>query len=103
MGLRGSLFLLFCCLVSPAYALLSPLNQSIVEINALLSSNEIRQAFSQGAAVKKIERVEYGYLISTPRVQMLAEIRYVPNKVPGRQQFEFVFHPPTPLAEWSNP
>lgn len=89
---------LFCLSAQPAFALLSPLNQSLGEISAIVQSSEIEKKLPQGQSIMQIQRSGNGYLLSTNELQMRVEIQYLPSSYPGRQQFSLVFHAPVPLT-----
>jgi hypothetical protein len=81
----------------PCFALLSPLNQSLEEIQSIVQSNEIQKYLPQDEPIMTIHRAGNGYLLTTASLQMLVEIQYMPNERPGRQQFKFNFREPTSL------
>lgn len=78
----------------PACALLSPLNQSLEEISAIVHSSEIEKKIPQGQPITHIERQGEGYLLKAGDVQMRVDIQYLPSQYPGRQKFSLVFHAP---------
>lgn len=82
---------------TPCFALLSPLNQSLEEIQSVLHSPELQKFFPQSESLVEIRRAQNGYMLSTLSVQVMAEIVYVPKQRPGKQQFNVVFHEPTPI------
>ena len=85
---------LLCVIAQPAFALLSPLNQSLEEIGAIVHSSEIEKKIPQGSAITQIERHGNGYLLTAGDVQMRVDIQYLPSTYPGRQKFSLVFHAP---------
>lgn len=87
-----------CVIAQPAFALLSPLNQSLEEINAIVHSSDIETRIPQGQAITKIERHGNGYLLTTDEMQMRVDIQYLPSTYPGRQKFSLVFHAPVHIA-----
>ena len=94
--LKATILLLFLS-TSTAYALLSPLNQSLEEIEAIIQNAELQKCLPQGQALKSIRRTGNGYLLTTDEIQLMAEIRYIPTERPGRQQFKVTFQDPIPL------
>ncbi len=86
------LFLLF--VTQPVFALLSPLNQSIVELEQILSSQELQQKLPTSEAIHSIVAVQNGYLLSTDHYQMLIEVQYQPQEMPGPAKFQLMFHEP---------
>ncbi len=78
----------------PAYALLSPLNQSLEEIQSIIQGTELQKYIPQQQAITEIKRFGNGYLISTREVQMLVEIQYLPIERPGKQQFRIIYNEP---------
>ncbi len=86
---------LLCVIAQPAFALLSPLNQSLEEISAIVHSSEIEKKIPQGQAITQIERHGNGYLLTAGEMQMRVDIQYLPSTYPGRQKFSLVFHAPT--------
>ena len=80
--------------VQPCYALLSPFNQSIEEIQSILQSTQLQNYFPQSESIVDIRRTEKGYILYSQTVQMLVEIVYTPTQRPGKQQYKVVFHEP---------
>lgn len=89
---------LLCFITQPAFALLSPLNQSLEEINAIVQSSDIEKRIPQNQSIQQIHRTSNGYLLRTNELQMQVNIQYLPSTYPGRQQFSLVFHAPIPLT-----
>jgi hypothetical protein len=85
-------------LTHPGFALLSPLNQSLEEIQTILQNAELQKHFPQEQGLINIQHTANGYLLKTAKLQMLVDIQYIPIERPGRQQFKLVFHPPTSLV-----
>ena len=86
---RGLIFLLIL-LTLELNALLSPLNQSIVEIKEILESQEL-QNFVQQEAIKRIEKNQKGYGVYTENFQVQAEVFYLPIQHLGPHQFKLIF------------
>ena len=101
--------LLFAC-AWPCYALLSPLNQSIEEIQTILQDPHMQKYFSQSHPLLEICRIhneaeevnktQKGYLLLTDQLELRVEIIDTPSKehLPGRQQFKVLFHEPMNLS-----
>jgi hypothetical protein len=81
----------------PGFAILSPLNQSIEEIQSIVQNTELQKYFPQDQPIIEVQRSNNGYLLRTRKLQMSVEIEYVPATRPGRQQFKIVFHEPTQI------
>ena len=88
---------LFFC-TQPAYALLSPLNQSLEEVRAIVQSSELEKYLPQSMPIIEIRHTEKGYLLITQKLQVWVEIEYLPSSYPGRQQFKLNFHQATPSS-----
>ena len=94
--MKKTLFVVFLILCAqPCFALLSPLNQSIEEIQSLLQNPELQQHFPQDQPLLSIHRSSNGYLLSTLNMQMFVEIQYIPADRPGKQQYKLIFHDAT--------
>jgi len=83
---------------SPAYGILSPLNQSITEIEAILKSPDLNQTLPQSDSIQTINRVEKGYVVITNEYQMLVEMHYGEHNHIGPQTFNLIFHHPEKLT-----
>lgn len=82
----------------PAYALLSPLNQSIAEMRGILNSTEFTKYLPDTESIQMIHRIETGYLIFTHNYQMFVELQYIKQNRPGPRTFNLIFHAPTKLT-----
>jgi hypothetical protein len=80
---------------SPAYALLSPLNQSVAELRNIIESNNLTKYLPSSEKILGIDSVEHGYLVRTQNYTMLVEIIYKPQQRVGPMQFDLIFHEPT--------
>jgi hypothetical protein len=89
--------LLVLCSTTPGFALMSPLNQSIKEINEILTSRELSQYFHQNDKILEIKLEGENYILKTADKQMLVEVIDVPPQRIGPRQFKLVFHPAQPL------
>lgn len=77
----------------PSYAILAPFNQSVIEIRAILSSNEL-SALKTGYPIINIHRNDTGYILETEQETMQVELIIKPTKRVGPVQFDLKFHPP---------
>lgn len=84
---------------APCFALLSPLNQGLEEIQSIVQSTELQKYLPQDQPIGEIHREGNGYLLKTDKLQMLVEIQYIPIERPGRQQFKLLFHSPSPREQ----
>lgn len=75
-----------------AYAILSPLNQSLVEINTLINSPEMADAFASGEAIQEIRHIERGYVVRSQNKEIFVEVVYQPSTRPGPAVFQLHFH-----------
>jgi len=87
----------------PGFALLSPLNQSIEEIQSIVQNTELQKRFPQDQPLMEIQRSGNGYLLTNGTLQMFVEIQYIPIERPGRQQYKLVFHETTPITKGAKP
>lgn len=88
------------------FAALSPLNESIVEIGAILKNPKLTDSLPTTENLQEIIRAENGYLVISDNYQMAVDIAYQPATQPGPQKFTLTFHSPEPLqqqAEYSEP
>jgi len=87
------IFIILLALLMPiqAFALLPPLNQSIVEIETILSDETLTQRLRPNA-IEEIMHFDKGYLIQTKEQQLFVEVIYEPATRPGAQKFRLVFH-----------
>jgi hypothetical protein len=95
--------LLSLCSIAPAFAVLSPMNQSVRELTTILASNELRSALPQGEFIQEItvqnlisQEGEPSvwrrlYTISTASDQVSVTLTYTPSKRVGPQQFSLEF------------
>jgi hypothetical protein len=86
--------ILFCmCIPQLCSGALSPLYQSIEEIQTILRHEELLKVLPQGQAIVHIQKVHKGYLVCTPDVQVLAEIVYPSTSRIGKQEFSVMIRP----------
>ncbi len=81
---------------SSLFAVLSPLDESIVEIQAVLNNTKMK-SLKTSESIQEIIRSEKGFLVITDNYQMQVDINYQPVTRPGPQTFELNFHAAVPL------
>lgn len=86
---------LFLLLAQPAFALLSPLNQSVAELQDIVDSDDLTKKLPTSQKIESITAVDNGYIIHTQEYQMLIEVQYQPQNRPGPVHFQLIFHEPT--------
>jgi hypothetical protein len=84
---------IFLTLASPTFALLSPLAQSVREIDTIVSSKELSQFFAQNDTITEIKHEGDCYLLKTEDKQIVVEVVYVETQRVGPKEFKLVFHP----------
>jgi hypothetical protein len=89
------LLLLLLIAPSPLIAVLSPLYESITEIEALLQ--QLPDHLGSEQALLEIVRTPGGYLVLTRDYQVVIDLNYLPQTRPGPQQFQLLFHTPVSL------
>lgn len=92
--------LLIACMffLTSAYAALSPLNQSLTELQSVLNGAELSQKLPQSESIQFVCHMETGYLIFTNSYQMFVELQYIKQNRPGPRTYNLVFHEPTKLT-----
>lgn len=99
---------LFCSIAStyafgqtakPALGALSPLDQSLKEIQAIVESQELRQNLKTSESIKDIWRVGNRYIISTENRQLVVDVVYSQRQGPGPKEFKLNFSPAKPFGE----
>lgn len=83
--------LLLLSMSTHAFALLSPLSQSIVEFKEILNSPELTQKLGSSEIITVIKKADNGYLIKTNKSILLVDIDYLPSTGPGPQKFTLKF------------
>lgn len=84
-----------------AFAILSPLNQSIREIKALLSDPQIKK-IGNSSAIQEVQKSETGYTIFNNDSFMRVDVIYQARKGPAPLKFDFVFHEASPIITTAN-
>ena len=77
-----------------AMALLPPLYQGIAELKAILNNDMLEQMLDSGEVITSITKTDEGYTIQTNHQQLLAQVVYEPNKLPGPAKFKILFKKP---------
>ena len=85
-------------LSSPAIALLAPLNQSVAEMQALVSNPQLTANVPSSEQIVDVVRTPQGYLVLTTNYLMMVDVVYQPQTMPGPQKFDLVFRKPVPTA-----
>ncbi|MBJ7450095.1 MAG: hypothetical protein JHC93_07050 [Parachlamydiales bacterium] len=75
-----------------AFALLSPLNQSIVEIKAVLDNQQFAKAIPSGEDIQDIIKIDSGYLIITDNYRLQVDVNYTPQDKMGPAKFNLSYH-----------
>lgn len=83
--------LLLLSISTNAFALLSPLSQSIVEFKAILNSPELSQKLKSSEVITAIKKIDNGYLIKTNQSLLQVDLDYLPSTGPGPQKFTLIF------------
>lgn len=83
------------CFLQGAFlpALLPPLYTGIQEIKAILTDPHLPDHLQSGEVILSIEKQEGGYLITTNKQQLVAEIHPEAQTMPGPEQFTVHFRP----------
>ncbi len=79
-----------------AFALLSPLDQNLQELKAIIDSPELKQYIKTSEVIEYICHQECLYMISTNEQEMFVEVEYQPTDRLGPRQFNLIFHKPNP-------
>lgn len=95
--MKKFIFILLFLATTPAFAVLSPLYQSLREFKTLLDSPEIAANFSQGEQIEDIRRSKNSYIITTGEKQMVVDVVYTPSKKIGPAEFKLIFQAPQSL------
>ena len=77
--------------VSPVWAVLPPLWESVAEVKSLLEQPEIGTYLESADIINSITRTEGGFRIVTQRHILDAKIQYLPQEMPGPAKFSWTF------------
>lgn len=97
--MKRILFLLFMSAATCLTAALSPINQSINEIDSILHHRELIEKLGQNEVILDILRTEEGYNISTEHYDMIVELVYETKRNIGPRTYKLLFHTPAPKEE----
>jgi len=75
------------------FGALSPINQSIREIDAILNSPELAEGLGQNYPIDQIERFEDGYYLATQKSEIIVKVVYDEKPSIGARQFKLIFLP----------
>lgn len=78
------------------FAALPPLYQGIEELKTILADEKLGQLLQSGEVIEDISKNNDGYLITTNRHRLQAQVVYEPAARPGPAQFHIVFRQPAP-------
>ncbi len=94
--MKKLIFTFLLLATQPAFALLAPLEQSLLEIKGIVENPDMTSSLPSAEKILEIEMVESGYLIHTRSYTMLVEIVY--EKEGGKlgpAQYKLIFHEPS--------
>ncbi len=91
----ATLILLFA---TPLFALLSPLDQNIVELRAILESSQLKDNLKTSEEILDIWKLGNRYIFSTEQKQFVVEIQYLPQDQPAPRKFKLIFYKPKPIG-----
>lgn len=91
--MKKMLFALILLTTTSGFALVSPLNQSIREIEKILSSRELAQYFHQNDTIVEIRHEGDNYIVRTEDSQITIEVIYIPTQRVGPKDFKLIFRP----------
>ena len=94
--MKKFIILLLFVFAVKANALLPPLYQSLKEIDAIISNEQLKEELGSAEAVLEIKRVKDGYLVLTRQYMLKVEVIYIPRKIIGPAKFELRFHEKEP-------
>lgn len=80
------------------HAVLSPLNQSVKEVQEILASRQL-QSFQQSEPLEQILHVEKGYLVRTKTEEFFVEVEYDSSPYIGPRKYRLIFNGPTPRTK----
>lgn len=93
--MRGLIFSILLLTAQPAFGLLPPLFQSVREIEAIVSSEDLKVKIPPSQPIHALTKVEKGYILETQDYQMAIDVVYKQQATPGPMQFELIFKEPT--------
>lgn len=81
------------------FALLSPLSQSVAEMNAILKNEKLQQSLHPSESILEMIKEHDSYLIITDQNALRVEVIYHPKPILGAKDFTLIFHEPTSLSK----
>jgi hypothetical protein len=76
------------------FAALPPFYHSSKEIKSILEDSRTHEKLGSGRPIIEIRKVEGGWIIKTPKYEMLIEVIYLPSDLVGASNFKLNFHDP---------
>lgn len=91
--MKKLLTLLACGMLvsSSAFAALPPLWQGAAEIKAILEDQQLSNVIPSGDVLRKIVKIQDGYLIITNKRKAFVKVHYEASAQPGPAQFKIEF------------
>lgn len=89
--------MMFLASTQPAFAILSPFYESVVELNILLKDPRLYDNFGSGEPILGIQKNDKGYLITGNKLQMQVNLTYSENSGVGPVKFTMDFEKPESL------
>ncbi len=84
------------------FAILSPLNQSIAEMETILKDPRTSEKLREGAPIIQILKKQKGYLLVTKDQQMYVKIQYKNGSKIGPTSFDLIFQDPITVGNYEN-
>lgn len=84
------------------FALLSPLVQSLTEMEAILKDPRTSEKMREGSPIIQMLRKKKGYLLVSQDQQMYVKVEYSSRDTIGPKSFELIFHDPITIGNFSN-
>ena len=72
-------------------AVLSPLNQSAVEIKTIVEDKRLSEIFGESEEIENIRKTTHGYVITGIRHKVRVIVEYKKQNQPGSKPFELRF------------
>lgn len=91
--LFASAVLLVCFMGQTAHAALPPLWQSVREMEAILSSDQLGAHFVSGELLEDIVKVGNAYLVRGSQSAVFVEVINVPQEMAGPVKFKLKWYP----------
>ncbi len=75
-------------------AVLSPLNQSAVEIKTIVEDKRLSELFGESEEIQKIVKTPHGYIVIGLKHKARVIVEYKRQNQPGPKPFDLLFLPP---------